>query len=262
MTPQERDLITALLARLQQQSGKPRDPEADALIRQGTAQTPDALYLLVQTVLIQDMALHEAQNRIAEFERTRSASGESETPPSFLPQRQSEPAQAQGSVPTAGRWSNTASGAAPQREPVWTQSSAAPPPSAAQPVAPPPYAYSPASGYGPQMLTGGGSGFLRQAAATAAGVVGGSLLFQGLHSMFGPSGSGFLAGTPMQPGLSETVVNNYYNDDRGAADRGGQQNADYVEAADTQDVPSDPGQDFADNDAGGDFSDDGGSDDV
>lgn len=262
MTPQERDLITALLARLQQQSGKPRDPEADALIRQGAAPMPDALYLLTQTVLIQDMALHDAQNRITEFERAGGAAGEREAPPSFLPQRSSQSGSAQGSVPSAGRWSNTASGAAPQRDPAWSQN-AAPPPSAAQPVAPPPYGAG-AGGYGPQMLAGGGSGFLRQAAATAAGVVGGSLLFQGISSMFGPHyGSGLLAGTPMQPGISETVINNYYNDDNS-----GRQNADDVtNAADTQDGPNDPGQDVADNDdgndSGGDFGgDDGGNYDV
>ena len=33
MTPQERDLITALLTRLRQQGGQEKDPEADALIR-------------------------------------------------------------------------------------------------------------------------------------------------------------------------------------------------------------------------------------
>lgn len=66
---------------------------------------------------------------------------------------------------------------------------------------------------------GSGGGFLRQAAATAAGVVGGSLLFQGISSMFGPHyGGGFLDGTPMQPGLSETVINNYYNDPGTTAD--------------------------------------------
>jgi hypothetical protein len=109
------------------------------------------------------------------------------------------------------------------------------------------------------MLAGGGSGFLRQAAATAAGVVGGSLLFQGLHSMFAPSlGSSFLAGTPMQPGLSETVINNYYNDDKNS----GQQNADYSNAVDTQDASSDPGQDYADNDPGTDFGGDDGNYDV
>ncbi len=221
MTPQERDLISALVARLEQQSGKPRDPEADALIREAGTQIPDALYLLVQTVLIQDMALHDAQNRIAELERARDgAASQSEAAPSFLPPRTSGPAP--GSVPSAGRWSNTASGAAPPREPAWSQS--ATPPNAVQPVAQPPYAYGPGPGYGPQLLTGGGSDFLRQAAATAAGVVGGSLLFQGIHSMFAPSlGSGFLVGTPMQLGLSETVINNYYNDDRGGDDRGTQQ---------------------------------------
>ena len=260
MTPQERDLITALLARLQQQSGKPRDSEADALIRDGTAPISDAVYLLVQTVLIQDMALHDAQNRIAELERLRDVAGQSEAPPSFLPPQpnQKGPSQGgttQGSVPSAGKWSNTASGHA---EPVATPNYAAPP-TAAQPMTPPPYGYGPGYGYGPQMLAGGGSGFLRQAAATAAGVVGGSLLFQGLHSMFAPTyGSGFLSGMPMQPGLSETVINNYYNDDHPS-----QHADDVVDTADTQDVSSDPGQDYADNDPGFDpGSDDGGNYDV
>ena len=245
MTPQERDLISALLVRLQQQSGKSRDPEADALIRENTARIPDALYLLVQTVLIQDMALHDAQNRITALEQARGAAGEREAPASFLAPHPGQGGPTQGSVPSAGKWSNTSSGGAPQREPV-------PPPSYAQPAAPP--AYGP--GYGPQMLTGGGSGFLHQAAATAAGVVGGSLLFQGLHSMFGPSyGSGFLSGMPMQPGISETVINNYYNEDHPA------QAHDVVNAADVQDVSDDAGQDFADNDPGFDpGGDDGGYD--
>ncbi|HWE73986.1 MAG TPA: DUF2076 domain-containing protein [Stellaceae bacterium] len=259
MTPQERDLITALLARLQQQSGAARDPEADALIRDGGARIPDALYLLVQTVLIQDMALHDAQNRIAELERARDAAGATQAPPSFLPPRGSQ-APAQGSVPSAGRWSNNASAGAPPREPVWSQSTAAPP---SAPMAPPAPGYGSlgygGSGYGPQMLTGGGSGFLRQAAATAAGVVGGSLLFQGLHSMFAPTyGSGFLSGMPMQPGISETVINNYYNDDsNGPNDQNAQQSANYIDSQDA-------GQDYADNDPGFDpgGGDDGGNYDV
>ena len=56
------------------------------------------------------------------------------------------------------------------------------------------------------------SGFLRQAATTAAGIAGGALLFEGISSMFGPHyGSGFLGGMPSQPGLGETVINNYYD---------------------------------------------------
>jgi hypothetical protein len=66
-------------------------------------------------------------------------------------------------------------------------------------------------------MAGGGSGFLRQAATTAAGIAGGALLFQGIQSLFGPHwGGGFLSGAPVQPGLSETIIN--VNDDRGAGD--------------------------------------------
>src|SRR3954470_1090143 len=69
MTPQERDLITQLLRRLAQAGGQPKDPEADALIRQALAAQPDAPYYLVQTVLIQDMALSNAQARIQALEQ-------------------------------------------------------------------------------------------------------------------------------------------------------------------------------------------------
>src|ERR1700741_5373463 len=69
MTPQEQDLITTLLARLKNAGGQAKDPEADALIRQAMAEQPDAPYYLVQTVLIQDLSLHNAQQRIADLEK-------------------------------------------------------------------------------------------------------------------------------------------------------------------------------------------------
>src|SRR5271154_4882047 len=69
MVPQERDLITTLLARLKGFAGQPKDSDADALIRQAMVEQPDAPYYLVQTVLIQDLSLHQAQNRIAELEK-------------------------------------------------------------------------------------------------------------------------------------------------------------------------------------------------
>ena len=56
------------------------------------------------------------------------------------------------------------------------------------------------------------SGFLRDAAATAVGVAGGQLLFQGIESMFGQHAGSILSGQTMQPTLSETVVNNFYGD--------------------------------------------------
>src|SRR2546429_531423 len=73
MVPQERDLITTLLARLKGAAGQPKEPEADALIRQAVVEQPDAPYYLVQTVLIQDLSLHQAQNRIAELEQQVNA---------------------------------------------------------------------------------------------------------------------------------------------------------------------------------------------
>src|SRR5216684_1098133 len=83
MVPQERDLITTLLARLKSTAGQPKDPEADALIRQAMVEQPDAPYYLVQTVVIQDLSLHQAQNRIAELEQLATAKPTTR-PTSFL----------------------------------------------------------------------------------------------------------------------------------------------------------------------------------
>ena len=241
MTPQERDLIATLLARLQQQANQPKDPEADALIRQGMAAQPDAPYLLVQTVLIQDMALQNAQGRIAELEHQLATKSAPQQPASFLA------GASRGSVPSAGAWPRSA----PAQAPVWTQSAAGAPAQQPMPGA-------------PQMPPGAGSGFLRQAAATAAGIAGGALLFQGIQSLFGPHyGSGFLAGTPVQPGLSETVVNNYYGDQTapGTAETDAGETGGDLQSADLAD---DPGQDdAADQDtADSDVAGDGGNFDV
>src|ERR1051326_7038074 len=73
MTPQEQQLITQLFQRLRQAPVQEKDPEAEALIAQGVREQPDAPYLLVQTVLIQDMALTNAQARIAELGRELAA---------------------------------------------------------------------------------------------------------------------------------------------------------------------------------------------
>ena len=46
----------------------------------------------------------------------------------------------------------------------------------------------------------GGGGFLRSAAATAAGIAGGALLFQGISSLFGHGYANSLYGGGMGPG--------------------------------------------------------------
>ena len=73
MTPQERDLVTALFDRLAGLEGQPRDPEAERLMTQGLTRAPHAIYPLVQTVLLQEEALKRANARIEELEAKTSA---------------------------------------------------------------------------------------------------------------------------------------------------------------------------------------------
>jgi hypothetical protein len=183
MTPQEQDLITQLLERLKQTDVQRKDPQADALIKAGIAAQPGAPYLLVQTVLIQNMALEAAQARIAELEQQLAAAQQAAAKPtSFLGGRM-------GSVP--------ASPAEAPPSPWGSRPQAAP--SAAQPWGAPAGGVGP--GPGPGMGMGGGGGFLRNAMTTAAGVAGGALLFQGISSLFGAHSAG-LGGIPGAAGLA------------------------------------------------------------
>src|ERR1700759_5409006 len=68
MTPQERQLIDDLFARLAKVETAPRDPEAMSAIMQGLRVAPNAIYALVQTVLVQDEALKQAHDRIEQLE--------------------------------------------------------------------------------------------------------------------------------------------------------------------------------------------------
>jgi uncharacterized protein len=80
-----------------------------------------------------------------------------------------------------------------RREPRGSVPTVRSPATQTSPMAPPPYG--PEAGYPPQMPTGPGFGsggsFLGTAASTAAGVIGGALLVDGIRSMFGHhAGSG------------------------------------------------------------------------
>jgi len=263
MTPQENDLITTLLTRLKSVGGQPKDPEAEALIRRAMTEQPDAPYYLVQTVLIQDLSLHNAQNRIAELEKQLADAQQAAKPTatSFLGGLfgSRDPASPPSSNPPAGPWT---------RSPQVADAPAAQPPSQGGYTQP---------GYGQQMPGAGGfmgggmggGGFLRSAAATAAGVAGGALLFQGISSLFGNHYAGGLMGAGMTPGLGETVVNNYYGSDPGSDFSGG----DPGTGSDYSSAGFDPGgsgsdQDFSssDYDSGQDFSSDqdfsGGNDNI
>jgi hypothetical protein len=168
MTPEERNLVIELFDRLATLEDAQRDPEAERLIRDGLRQAPNALYALVQTVLVQDEALKRADARIRELE-SASAAEAAPRDQSFLGGvRESVfgKHEGRGSVPSV-----RPDEAAPM-SPAWHTATQ---PMPAGPVGAPP--------------APGGS-FLGTAAAAAAGVIGGSLLLSGIRSMMGyPQGA-------------------------------------------------------------------------
>ncbi|MGO1076011.1 DUF2076 family protein, partial [Inquilinus sp. CA228] len=124
--------------------------------------------------------------------------------------------------------------------------------------APPSYAQAqpgPWGGGGGPLAQSSGPSFLRSAAATAAGVAGGALLFQGIESLFGMGHGGLGGFGGATPGLTETVVNNYYGDAAPGADGSDLRDADAVPADDQgvqdADYQDDSSQDFGGDDFGG-----------
>jgi uncharacterized protein len=186
MTPQERQLVDDLFDRLSKMESAPRDPDATAVIAQGLRDAPNAVYALVQTVLVQDEALKRANSRIQELEA--GTAGEPNQSGGFLDSMRDAifgQNQPHGSVPNV-RPPETS-------RPVWNSGQVM------QQAQSPghfdqghydqgPYGQS----YGaPQAPMGGGGSFLGTAAAAAAGVVGGSMLLGSIRSMMGGNRQGF-----------------------------------------------------------------------
>ena len=86
MTPDERQLLSELFARVRTASGNNRDPESEAFIAEQVRAQPYAPYVLAQAVIVQEEALKKASARIEELERN-------------LAEQQSAP-RAFGSVPS------------------------------------------------------------------------------------------------------------------------------------------------------------------
>jgi hypothetical protein len=186
MTPQERQLVDDLFDRLSKMESAPRDPDAVAAIAQGLRAAPNAVYALVQTVLVQDEALKRANARIQELEAA-------DEPPQnqsggFLDSVRETifgQGQSHGSVPNV-RPPEIAS------RPVWNSGQVLhqSPPAAPYGQGQEPYGQPFGAPQAPPM-GGGGSSFLGTAAATAAGMVGGSLLLGSIRSMMGGNHLGF-----------------------------------------------------------------------
>ena len=208
MTPAERDLATILLDRLNKIEGQPRDPEAETLIRETTAVRTDSPYSLLQTVLIQDLSLHNAQSRITDLEtQLTEAKCGSSAPPSFVGAPSFLGAVFGSGAPSGGARTGNMPPGGPGTGP-------APLATTGQPgYVPEGSSAPPAPGAG---LIGGG--FLRSAAVTAASTAGGALLFEGIRSIFGHHDTVSITDNqPTAPGLGETVLNNHYRAETGAS---------------------------------------------
>ncbi len=194
MTPQERQMIDDLFERLAKLESAPRDPDAAAAIAQGLRQAPNAVYALVQTVLVQDEALKRANSRIQELEAAGAPAQQQSG--GFLNSMRDAifgQDQPRGSVPNVPP---------PASRPVWNsgqvmQQTRSPdhydqPPYGQSSYGQPSYGQPPyGQPYGAPQPQGGGGSFLGTAAAAAAGMVGGSLLLGSIRSMMGGSRQGF-----------------------------------------------------------------------
>ncbi len=69
MTPKEKELIDNLAGRLKGNPVKQRDAEAETYIQEQVGSSKDAVYQLSQAVLIQEMALKEAKEKVEYLEK-------------------------------------------------------------------------------------------------------------------------------------------------------------------------------------------------
>ena len=169
MTPQERKLVEDLFERLATLESNPREADAEEAIRAGLRKAPNAIYALVQTVLLQDEALRQANERIRELE--------GEEPPQhqgggFLDSMRDAVfggGNSRSSVPPAGgRPMGVPAGFPRPGDQYQAQGGGTPYQQQAEPA-----------------RGGFGGSFLGTAAAAAAGVIGGTLLMNSLKGAFG-----------------------------------------------------------------------------
>jgi uncharacterized protein len=259
MSPEERQLLSALFARVQNASNTPRDPEAESLIADALRQLPQAPYYLAQAVIVQEKGLEAASKRIEALEASlrhlqqqlesvarppeqkggflSSIFGASEPPPPPAPRAQQQ--QTYNPSVTSGPW-----GPSPSAYGQQAGNSQMPQPSG-------PWS-------SPMRTPSTGGSFLTGALGTAAGVAGGMLLANSLSGLFGSHMAGLGLGNPAAEGLAaapveETVINNFYGDDAMPG------NATASDASDMDSRSANLQQaDLNDDDGGSDWGDDGG----
>jgi hypothetical protein len=207
MTPQEQQMLQGLTDRINQTALPDKDPEAESYLQDTLGRNPDALYILAQTILVQQYALDQAKKQLAE------ARNDQPPPPqqkhtSFLgnllglnDQPPPQPQQQGQYMPVP----NYPPPPPPQYgNPYGNQTNS--PQYGAPQYGAPQYGAPPQQG-----------GFLRSAMQTATGVAAGALAFEGIESLM--HGFGQHAGYGGGQGLGgfgdegrPEVVNNYYGD--------------------------------------------------
>jgi uncharacterized protein len=223
--------------RVNQTQLQEKDPDAEALLSKGLSGNPDALYILAQSVLIQNIALDQAKAQVAQLQQQ-------------VQQARQQPAHATSFLGNLLGHHDPP----PPPQPVYM-----PPQQGYVPPPPPPPGYDPQYAQPqyvqPQYVQAGPPSFLRGAMQTAAGVAAGALAFEGveslLHGGFGHpgygmggfgmgSGMGMMGGGGFERPVEETVVNNYYDQpggqehrfEQGGLNQGGGQEQHFHETAD------------------------------
>ncbi len=253
MNADERQLISDLFERFRSHGPVEKDRDAEALIISLARQNPDAGYMLVQTVLVQEQVMQQQQQQLEDAQaqiqdlESRAARG--------APQQSSNGGFLGGgifggrgaqpeprSVPPAGRAQAPAYN--PSQQPStspWGRASAAPQ----------------QGGYAqqPQAAPAAGGGFMRSAMATAAGVAGGMLAANAIGNMMRGGGSSQSASTEL--GNNDPGTNSGFGGSGDvAAENAAQDAAQDAAYNEANDPGNDPGvQEVADNgyDGGGDI---------
>ena len=268
MTPQEQDMINGLIDRVTKTQLPEKDTDAERLLQNGLARNPDSLYILAQTVLVQQYALDQAQAQLkdarSQVEQLQQAQQHPKPATSFLGSIFGSSSDDKPAPPPRQNYGQQLAPSGNQYAPV---PGYAPQPGS-QPGSQP--GYPPQPGYGSPQYSApmgggsafGGGGFLRGAAQTAAGVAAGALAFEGIESLmhgFGDRATGGFGGG----GRPEEIVNNYYGDS-GDRDRDSGDRSNFTGSSDDNPNDRNPGDNiFTDgggdrnNFAGTDSSDDG-----
>ncbi|ADP72250.1 putative periplasmic ligand-binding sensor protein [Rhodomicrobium vannielii ATCC 17100] len=194
MTPEEQRLLGDLAQRVRSVPPQQKDPEAEEFLRRLVQERPETVYILAQTVIMQEFALKNAEAQMQDLQRQVSEASAPRQSGGFLGGLFGGGAQPQPQ-PSRNPWG------APQQQGYGQQ---------------PPYQG------GPAMQPQQQGGFLRNAATTAVGVAGGALLFSGISSMFGHDSAVTQAAAAANPeaaaGAGESFPQSDYADNSGGGD--------------------------------------------